>query len=86
MATPVRNSNTSAVKRIQRVLKHGLYNLQLANTKTTNVQAGITYYLLYNDEIVTFRQWYQLGRPRYVVAGSQDGCKGHLRRLIQQRF
>ena len=86
MGTPVRNSNTNAVKRIQRVLKHGLYNLQLANTKTTHVKVGMTYYLLYDDEIVSFRKWYQLGRPRYVVAGSEDGCKGHLRRLIQQRF
>lgn len=80
MATPVRNSNSSPIKRIQRVLQHGLYNLQLANSRTTHVTAGITYYLLYNNEIVTFRQWYQLGRPKYVVAGSEEGCKGHLKR------
>lgn len=73
------SSNTTPASRLSRVLQFGIQQIRNAqsNSKFINDAVGITYYLLTDGKLVTFRQWYQMNRPNYVVSGSKKGCLAH---------
>ena len=72
-------SNTTPKNRLSRVLQFGLKQIQNAqSSKFISDAVGITYYLLTDGRIVTFREWYQMNRPNYVVSGTKKGCQSHL--------
>ena len=82
MARPQLNSNSTPFRRLVRKLGSGLYNLRLAHSTSTKfTKIGITYYLLKTGVILTFREWYQIGKPQYIVAGSKEGCAAHWERI-----
>lgn len=73
------SSNTTPARRLARVLDFGLKQIQNASSSKFIADAvGITYYLLGDGRIVTFREWYQMNRPNYVVSGTKKGCESHL--------
>jgi len=83
MAKPYVNSNSTPFRRMLRTLASGMYNLRIAQTRTTTLsKIGITHYLLYDGVIITFREWYQKGKPQYMVAGSKEGCAAHWNRIV----
>ncbi len=71
-------SNTTPSRRLSRVLDFGLK--QIRNAKSDRIFSeiiGTTYYLLTDGRIVTFREWYQMKKPNYVVSGTKRGCLSH---------
>lgn len=83
MGRPQLNSNSTPFRRMLRRLEYGLYNLKLAQSRTTTMsKIGITYYLLYDGALITLREWHQLGKPNYIVAGSKEGCTAHWNRIV----
>lgn len=51
--------------------------------------SSMTYYLVQETlEVLSFREWYQLNRPSYIVSGSYNGCMSTKDRMLakQQRF
>jgi hypothetical protein len=82
MGRPQLNSNSTPFRRMLRRLESGMYNLRIAQTRTTTLsKLGITHYLLPDGVILPFRQWYQKGKPQYIVAGSKEGCAAHWQRV-----
>lgn len=73
-------SNDTLKQRLVRNLSHGLSQLQMAGKEKKKTNAGTEYYLLKTGEIVSFREWYQMNKPNYVVSGSKEGCEGHKKR------
>jgi len=72
------SSNTTPTSRLSRVLEFGIQQIRNAQSgKFINDAVGITYYLLTDGKLVTFRQWYQMNRPNYVVSGTKKGCMAH---------
>lgn len=53
-----------------------MHNFHLAQHYDKNTIKPNTFYLLKNGDIVRYREWYQLGKPGYIVCGSREGCEG----------
>jgi len=76
-------SNTTPTNRLSRILDFGLN--QIRNTKSESIfkeALGRTYYLLTDGKIVTFREWYQMQRPGYIVSGTKRGCESHQEMIL----
>jgi len=78
------NSNTRMITRLSKQLNHGLWTVMNYRKDVSMGTGTTTYYLIKASlEILSFRDWYQRGRPDYHVHGSQKGCKGHKERLLE---
>ena len=84
MFNPDKISNEAIKMRLVRNLSHGLHQLQIAGKEKKKISVGITYYLTKKGEIVSFREWYQMGSPSYIVSGTLEGCEKSKERLKQQ--
>lgn len=81
MFNPNKISNDTLKMRLVRNLSHGLHQLELAGKEKKKTDAGIEHYLIKDTrEIVTYREWYQMGKPNYEVCGTRAGCEGHKKR------
>jgi len=68
--------------RLIRNLSHGLNQLQIAGKEKKKNTIGVNYYLIKDTrEIVTFREWYQMGSPSYIATGTLEGCQKNKERL-----
>ena len=81
MFNPNKISNDTLKMRLVRNLSHGLHQLQIAGKEKKKSTVGVTYYLINSGEIVTFREWYQMGSPNYIVSGTIEGCQKNKERL-----
>ncbi len=84
MSTNIRTgySNTRAVFRMQTQLslgRHQMINYRKELSKP--ITDTVTYYLLKDGRVVSFREWYQLNQPSYVVSGTKHGCFLHAQSL-----
>ena len=76
------NGNTGYINRLHRSLNGGMSNMQSAYNAKNASDNYKTFYLLKNGEIVSHREWRQMGSPNYVVSGSKSGCEGHWVRTL----
>lgn len=76
------NSNTRLLTRLSKQLNHGLWAMTNYK-KDVSVGTGTgSYYLVKATlQVLSFRDWYQAGRPDYIVHGSLKGCQGHRNRM-----
>ena len=68
-------SNNTIKQRLIRSLSHGLRQLEIAGKDKKKSEVGITFYLLKDGRIITFREWYQMDSPSYIVSGTRNGCE-----------
>ena len=68
-------SNNTIKQRLIRSLSHGLRQLEIAGKDKKKSEVGITFYLLKDGRIITFREWYQMDSPSYIVSGTRSGCE-----------
>ena len=81
MFNPSKIVNDAIKMKLIRNLSHGLNQLQINGTERKKTDAGIEYYLVKDTrEIISYREWYQLGKPPYEVCGTKKGCEGHKKR------
>lgn len=68
-------NSTRFVHKLSSQLSLGKY--QMENYRKFNNQNPDmkTYYLTRKGDILTFREWYQAGKPDYIVSGSKHGCQ-----------
>jgi len=76
-----RNSNTTYFQRLYRRLRHGMYCIRNPRRDSSFKNLHITYYLLSDGTLITFREWHQFGKPHYLVAGTEAGCLSHWQRI-----
>jgi len=82
MFNPNKISNDTLKMRLVRNLSHGLRQLEIAGSEKKKTSAGTEFYLIKGTgEIISFREWYQKGKPNYEVCGSKEGCEGHKKRM-----
>jgi hypothetical protein len=81
MFNPNKISNDTIKMRLVRNLSHGLHQLQIAGKEKKKSTVGITYYLIKSGEIVSYREWYQMGSPSYIASGTLEGCQKNKERL-----
>lgn len=68
--------NATPTARLIRCISHGMNQLTYCNTTPGQSNAGRTFYLLKNGEIIALNEWVRKNRPEYIVAGSHGGCVG----------
>ena len=73
--SPSKLGNTRLIQRLSTQLNFGLQQVKNYRKSSNESFADLTtYYLLKDKSLVTFREWYQLGRPDYLFSGSRKGC------------
>jgi|LauGreDrversion4_2_1035121.scaffolds.fasta_scaffold48559_3 hypothetical protein len=76
------NGNTGYKSRLHRSLNEGMRNMRNAYGTKNGSENLKTYYLLKDGNIVSHREWRQLGSPNHVVHGTKNGCQSHWARTI----
>jgi len=76
-----KNSNTSYLHRLCRHLRYGIFCIRNPRRDSSFKNLHTTYYLLNDGTLITFREWHQFGKPQYLVAGTEDGCRSHWKRI-----
>lgn len=81
------NGNTGSLHRLTREINAG--KRAVDNCNDTKVkerrQVNITYYLLNDGRVITYREWCWENKPGYKLNGSLDGIEKHLKRVSNDR-
>lgn len=78
-----RNSNTAMTDRFRRLLQHGQNELKRSKSFNPSLDTK-TYYLLEKTmKIISYREWYQKGKPEYISYGSKQGVEGYKKRVSE---
>lgn len=75
MSKNIRTGNsTRVIQKLQSQLTLGRFQLENYRKEHNSYVDMKTYYLLKDGKIITYREWYQMERPEYLLSGSKHGC------------
>lgn len=85
MHRKIGNSNTHGVAKLLRTMSYGQHLANIGGAVKVTKNVGKTFYLTYDNEIISFRKWKEKGSPDYVVSGSFEGCEGTMKRRMERK-